>query len=141
MIANLVNHLPTQSDPEQAILFQIKAAGLPTPQTQYKFAREVVGNEPGVRKRLKEAGLQDWKFDFAWVDRRLAVEVEGGTWSGGRHVRGGGFEGDCRKYNEATLLNWRIFRFTTRMVMSGEALGLVERALKVGDSLAFAERG
>ena len=34
-----------------------------------------------------------WRFDYAWPDRRLALEVEGGTWTGGRHVRGRGYEG------------------------------------------------
>ena len=70
-----------------------------------------------------------WRFDLAWVDRKLAVEIEGGTWSHGRHTRGKGFKGDCVKYNEATLLGWRVFRVTTDMVNDGTALAYIERAL------------
>lgn len=54
-----------------------------------------------------------WKFDFALVNRRIAFEVEGGTYSGGRHVRGKGYAGDCEKYNTASMMGWTVFRFTT----------------------------
>lgn len=82
------------------------------PVAEYRFAREVVGNDAGVRKRLSEAGLRDWAFDFAWPELKLAVEIEGGIWSGGRHTRGKGFDEDCRKYNSAVKLGWRVYRFT-----------------------------
>ena len=52
-----------------------------------------------------------WRFDFAWPDRMLAVEIDGGAFSGGRHTRGAGFSEDCRKLNAATLLGWRVLRF------------------------------
>ena len=67
-----------------------------------------------------------WRFDFAEVSRKIAVEVEGSTWNGGRHVTGKGFEADTRKYNEAVRLGWRLLRFTTQAVMSGEAKRTVE---------------
>lgn len=51
-----------------------------------------------------------WRFDFAWIEQRLALEVEGGAWSGGRHTRGSGFTSDIEKYNEATRLGWRVLR-------------------------------
>ena len=36
-----------------------------------------------------------------------------------------GFERDCRKYSHAAILGWRVLRFTTDMVMSGEGIDLV----------------
>ena len=30
---------------------------------------------------------RDWRFDFAIPSRRVAVEVEGGAFNGGRHIR------------------------------------------------------
>lgn len=70
-----------------------------------------------------------WRFDFAWPDRMLAVECEGGIWRGGRHTRGKGFEDDCVKYNEALLLGWNVLRVTSQQVKTGEAILWIERAL------------
>lgn len=72
-----------------------RAAGLPLPIPEYQF-------HP-VRK---------WRFDYAFVLRQLAVEIEGGIWTQGRHTRGKGFLADMAKYNAATLLGWRILRYT-----------------------------
>ena len=57
-----------------------------------------------------------WRFDFAHIKERVAIECEGGTWSGGRHTRGRGFEEDARKYFEAEMMGWTVFRLTSKMV-------------------------
>jgi hypothetical protein len=51
-----------------------------------------------------------WRFDYAWPSILVALEVEGGVWSGGRHTRGSGFLRDMEKYNAAAGLGWRIVR-------------------------------
>lgn len=87
------------------------------PEREYRFAAHATGGTGrGVRDRLAGAVLRDWRFDFAWPDAMVAVEVEGGTWTRGRHVRGGGFRGDCEKYNAACVLGWRVLRFTAGML-------------------------
>lgn len=63
-----------------------------------------------------------WRFDFAFPDRKVAVECEGGTWNGGRHTRGSGFAADCEKYNAAAAAGWFVFRFDGNAVKSGEAV-------------------
>jgi very-short-patch-repair endonuclease len=102
------------SELEATLAYQMKAAGLPEPHSDYRFNCE-----------------RKWRFDFAFVDRKLAVECEGGTWTAGRHSRGKGYAEDCRKYNHAILLGWRVLRFTSEMITSGEALAVVEKALSV----------
>lgn len=72
-----------------------------------------------------------WRFDFAWPDHMLAVEVEGGSWIGGAHTRGAHFASDCTKYNEAALLGWRVLRVTPEQITSGEASDWITRALAV----------
>ena len=57
-----------------------------------------------------------WRFDFANIDARTAVEIEGGTWTGGRHTRGSGFVVDAEKYNEAALSGWVVFRLPGPLV-------------------------
>ena len=54
---------------------------------------------------------RDWRFDFAFPDKLIAIELEGGVHSGGRHVRGTGYVNDLEKYNEAVMLGWRLLRY------------------------------
>ena len=102
------------SDAEEAFAFHCRvAANVPKPEREYRF-------DPSRR----------WRFDFAWPPQKLAVEIEGGTFSGGRHTRGSGFEADAEKYAEAVLAGWRVLRVSTAMVTDGRALRLVERAFR-----------
>ena len=106
------------------LLQQIHAAGLPEPETEVRFH-----------------ATRRWRFDLAYPDLHLAIEQEGGTWTRGRHTRGKGYAADCEKYNEATLLGWKILRFTTDMVKDGTALTLIERAfaLRAAENAALQE--
>lgn len=79
-----------------------KAYGIPEPKTEYKF-------HP-TRK---------WRFDFCWPEQKIAVEIEGGAWTQGRHTRGYGFIADMTKYNAGGKLGYRIFRFTPQEFKRG----------------------
>lgn len=57
-----------------------------------------------------------WRFDFAVMEKKVAIEVEGATWANGRHNRGSGFLGDCIKYNEASFFGWRLIRIPTAWI-------------------------
>lgn len=56
------------------------------------------------------------RFDFAWIDSMVALEIQGGTFVRGAHVRGLGYSDDCKKINLATLKGWRVFQATTDML-------------------------
>jgi very-short-patch-repair endonuclease len=128
------------SELEDKLAFQIRAYGLPKPIREYKFAREVVGDAPGIRQRLREAKLKDWRFDFAWVDLRLAVEVEGGSFTQGRHNRPVGFEQDTIKYGEAMALGWTVYRCSTGLIKSGKAIEQIIRIYKLKQSHMCGEK-
>ena len=53
-----------------------------------------------------------WRIDFAIVELKIGIEIEGGAWSNGRHTRGKGFIDDIEKYNAAVTFGWVILRFT-----------------------------
>jgi len=89
---------------EQSMLNQIMTAGLAEPEQEYP------------------TGYGKTRFDFAWPEIKLAVEVEGGTWIKGRHSRPVGFARDAKKYNRAVIAGWRIIRATSDMVASREAI-------------------
>lgn len=103
---------------EEQLARDLRLCGFPEPERELKF-------HPGRR----------WRFDFAWPDRNLAVEVEGGIWSNGRHTRGAGFEADCEKYNTALVNGWRVIRVTAKMISSGQALAFVEAALETAEEV------
>lgn len=117
------------SNLEKTLAFQIMAMALPPPEREYRFAAHVVGLGPGVKSRLRQAGMKAWRIDFAWPDRLLAVEVEGGGWTGGRHTRGKGFEEDMQKYHRLMGLGWTLYRCDSRLVNSGDAVQMVETLL------------
>lgn len=112
------------SKAEDLLEFQIRALGLPAPVREHRFH-----------------GERRWRFDLAFVDRKLAVEIEGltpirkltsGKLSAGRHQTIAGMREDCVKYAEALCLGWDVLRVTQDMVRDGRAVGYVERALQAG---------
>ena len=103
-------------DLEDMLAKQIQDAGLPAPEREYMFA--------------KEAMSRMWRADFAWPSYKLIVEVEGGTWTGGRHTTGLGFREDAIKYNSAILLGWRVMRATSDMIRDKTAITHITMALE-----------
>lgn len=54
-------------------------------------------------------GDRRWRFDWAWPDRKVAIEVHGGLYRQGHHTRGKGFLDDREKMSHAQALGWRVF--------------------------------
>ena len=82
-------------------------------------------------QEFKFHAKRKWRADFHITGKKLLVEVEGGIWSGGRHTRGKGYLGDMEKYNAATVMGYRVIRFSTEQVKSGLAIQQIEKM--VGD--------
>jgi very-short-patch-repair endonuclease len=118
-----VAKIPRISEGEEALMTQIRTqlpADVPRPVREYPFDPEAAGRK--------------WRFDFAWPEERLAVEVEGGIWTQGRHTRGSTFENELRKYNRAALAGWCVLRLSTEMIVENgrsmdEGIGYVLEAL------------
>lgn len=70
-----------------------------------------------------------WRFDYAIPEHKIALEVEGGVWTGGRHIRAQGFLGDMEKYNTATLMGWRVFRTTPDDLYKMATINLFRQAI------------
>ncbi|WP_163833265.1 PDDEXK family nuclease [Spartinivicinus ruber] len=97
---------------ESTLDLHIRCYGIPQPTREYRF-------HP-VRR---------WRFDFAWVDQKIAVEVEGGGWVNGRHNRGKGFASDMEKYHEAMILGWHVYRCNDELITSGRAIKAIQLLL------------
>lgn len=80
-----------------------------------------------VVKEYRFHPKRKWRFDYAIPSIKMAIEVEGGVWTGGRHTSSKGFIGDIEKYNEAALLGWCLVRTTPAHLLSGLTLELIKR--------------
>ena len=82
------------SNLEREFDFLITVSKLPQPERQFRFSK------------------RRWRLDFAWPEKKVAVEIHGGVYSHGRHTRGVGFTNDCEKMAHAAALGWRVLPFT-----------------------------
>lgn len=103
------------SDAEEALAAQLAAVGIPHTR-QAKFA--------------KSPKNRWFRADFAFPEHGLLVEVQGGGYSAGRHHRPQGYASDCVRMGRALALGWRLLYVTPQQVTSGEALQMVQDALR-----------
>ena len=95
-------------------------AGLPMPATEYMFAKESLG--------------RDWRFDYAWIEERVALEVDGGLFVYGGHNRGGFILKTHDKQNAAATLGWRILHCVPKTLRTPETIALVRRTLNQSEA-------
>ena len=91
---------------------------------QYELFRRTLESFTGchVVAEHKFHYTRKWRIDFAIIDLKIGIEIEGGVWSGGAHTRGKGFIEDMEKYNAAAMLGYTVLRFSTADVKSGKAI-------------------
>jgi hypothetical protein len=96
---------------------QCRLRGLGFPAWEYPFA----------------APERAWKLDFAWIGQKIALEVQGGIWSQGRHVRGAALRKEWEKLNELAVRKWAVLYCEPSDLTSAKRIEsvfrLIERAL------------
>ena len=65
---------------------------------------------PDLEREFRFYPERRWRADFAHIETRTLIEIEGGIWVNGRHNRAAGFNADLEKYLAAGLDGWRVFR-------------------------------
>lgn len=98
---------------EDALAFQIRAAGLPDPIREYKALE-----------------ARRYRWDFAWPAFQLLLEVQGGTWGKGAHSTGLGIARDCEKGNLAIIDGWSTFHVTSDQITNGKAISWLQSYFK-----------
>lgn len=94
--------------------WRLLAPDMPTPVAEHRFSK-----------------WRKWRFDRAWVNEKVAVELEGGVYTHGRHTRAKGFIADCEKYNAAALEGWLVLRYTCDQMRDPSAvIEQVKRAIE-----------
>jgi very-short-patch-repair endonuclease len=57
-----------------------------------------------------------WRLDFAHIEAKVGIEIQGGIWNGGRHGRGYGIAQDNEKSNEAIFCGWVIIKLAGNQI-------------------------
>ena len=72
---------------------------------------------PALEREFRFHDIRKFRFDFAHLASKTAIECEGGSYKGkGRHFSPTGFTNDAIKYNLATLAGWSVFRLPGQLV-------------------------
>ena len=66
-----------------------------------------------IEKEFRFHPTRRWRFDYAVPSLKIAVEVDGGVWTGGRHINPAGYINDMEKLNNAAAMGWLVLRITT----------------------------
>lgn len=101
-----------QSDLEKMAAEHVIMSGLPLPIREYSYQNG-----------------EKWRADLAWPDYKIIVEIHGGIWVQGRHVRGTGFRDDREKYNTAQINGWIVLEMCPNLITSKEWLVWARDAL------------
>ena len=73
---------------------------------------------------------REWRFDYACPELKIAIEVDGGIFTGGRHSGGVGQLKDFEKMNNAASRQWLVFHTTPEDMHDLEFRKLVLEAMK-----------
>src|SRR5271168_5158384 len=85
---------------------------------------------PFVREHCFDSRTgRKWRFDFSWLEEKVALEVEGGIWIGGGHSRGSGVAKDMAKYNSAVLLGWKVLRCHPEELCTMDTVAMLSQLL------------
>lgn len=107
----------------QVVIAFFRHHGLPEPVPEYRF-------DPKRKWRFDWAWPENWAGQsFAFHHALLALEVQGGIWTQGRHVRPAAMLKEFEKLNQAATLGWRILFVTPDQLLTKATVDLVREAL------------
>jgi hypothetical protein len=121
---------------------QLKMLGIKFEKEVRAFNR-VLGGGKGIRARLAEEGLKDYRFDFYIIELELFIEIQGGIWlsnSGKKsaHSTGTGQERDMDKAFMAFRYGWNVLPINGKQIKSAEISLFLKEAI---DNDSFRSRG
>lgn len=93
----------------------------PMPETEYRFH---------TKRR--------WRFDYAWPEKRVAVEIDGGFYMTGYNPKTGGYtpigghtkDTDREKQNMAVEMGWRVLHYSPQMLRA-DPVGVCDQIMRV----------
>ena len=81
-------------------------------------------------KEYKFHPTRKWRFDYCIPEIKVAIEVEGGIWTQGRHIRPKGMLGDMDKYNAAAIMGYKVLRVTPDTLFNLSTFEMIVQSVK-----------
>lgn len=102
---------------DKAFLALCRDARLPEPVPEYRIT--------DTRK---------FRWDWAWPDYKLLLEINGSIWKPGKggHSSGKGIRRDMDKLNLATSLGWRTLAFEPKELFRSSTIDLIRASILAG---------
>lgn len=97
---------------------------------QFHLIINTLSNVFKFESEFKFLKNRKFRFDFAQKELKIAIEIEGGAYTNGRHTRGKGFISDMQKYNLATLNGWQLLRFTPQQTNKIETIEMIKQLIE-----------
>lgn len=79
--------------------------------TKIDIFKIISGTFEGWIYEYKFDSLRKFKFDYANLRLKIAIEIEGGVYTGTGHAKTGRYLKDMEKYNMASIKGWIILRY------------------------------
>lgn len=98
---------------KKIVVQYFRSQGIPEPVFEHKFCDD-----------------RKWRFDVAFVEHRVAVEIDGGIWIGGGHNRGAQIKKTWEKENEAQIMGWKILKCEPEDLCLVSTTDMIKRALE-----------
>ena len=81
-------------------------------------------------KEWKFHPVRKWRFDYSIPKYKIAIEIDGGVWTYGRHNRSAGYLADMEKFNAAAALGWVVLKFTPQQQYTRKTLEIIRQTIK-----------
>lgn len=123
VIFNRINKVsgPARAAPIEAVIAPLKKNGRPKSgpsELELIFAKQLtVLAIPAPQREFKFHPNRDWRFDYCWPEKKIAVEVQGMP-----HRIRERFLGDVEKLAMAQIHGWRVLLVAGQDVRSGRAV-------------------
>ncbi|MDO6646524.1 hypothetical protein [Acinetobacter guillouiae] len=108
---------------------------LPKAKQNYLEADETLHQELsdlliGYERKFQPIHTKNWRFDFHIVRLRLFIEIEGGSWSGGRSGKLANKAWSVDRYDKTEELGYKIKRFHPDQILSGYVINWIKGQLE-----------
>ncbi|MFP6821249.1 hypothetical protein [Acinetobacter sp.] len=120
---------------KQPVKTKSRTKPLPKAKQVYLEAEETLHQELsdlliGYERKFQPIHTKNWRYDFHIVKLRLLIEIEGGSWSGGRSGKLANKAWSVDRYDKTEELGYKIERFHPDQILSGYVINWIQGQLE-----------